>query len=265
MKNGNARAYAPLVGEDVMRHRIAMVVCFFLFLLFAPPTLMCIHLGMDPDVKYWVGSGCLIALINPILFMALFGGMHARGAKKAVITAAFLLPAVMFAAIGGVYMNSCEMAYAHLISNDCSVPREKAELQMAYDQAQTMYLACLQRMDISPDATEDGRLPPSVASCEEFQRASQANHMFNAEWEYLAHMELNQICGGFCDPGRPLFVRSLDVHEPCAQFVAHKMWTASHQASQVLAYGVIVIGLYIPLYIGILSPALATFGYSNTD
>lgn len=262
----NMKPGADRVPEDEMRHRIALTVTFFLFLLFAPPTLLCVHLGIDPDVAYWVGRGSLSVLVLPVLFMALFGGMHARGAKKAVITAAFLMPAVMFAAIGGVYMNSCEMAYAHLISQDCSVPREKAEIQGAYDSAMSLYDTCLARTGINLEDEDNPYMkPPSVASCDEYRNAVARDHPLKEEWDYLAHMELNFVCGGFCKPGRPLWVRSLEVHEACAPFAASKMWTASHQSSQILVYGIIVMALYIPMYILILSPALATYGYHNVD
>jgi hypothetical protein len=68
------------------------------------------------------------------------------------------------------------------------------------------------------------------------------------EYKYLASMEANHVCAGFCQPGPNLFT-DYDVSgkqgSKCAPIVAHKFLVVQHEAQQLFTVSVIAVTLVV--------------------
>lgn len=272
---------------------------FAIFCLFAPPTILCLQFGVDADVVFWIGRWSLLALLVPIFIFVMFIVhllMIARGTPhKRIFLWTVAVPAVFFCVMGGIFMNRGNYLYGQLKSNDCSgggfLP-EKMNLQTAYDEAQAIYGACVNRLyndnrrqslpfrptlwgceewgswqtgqdgpsngrqvgdygsDMNSERSEEDRsqtrrrrYTSGDDSAVDFRAARQTpeaesdDGAVQRQMGYLASVESDHVCGGWCKPGPMLWTSYSEVGRAggkCSSYVAQKFLIVSHQGTVIL-------------------------------
>lgn len=271
-------------GEDFskwhnVRHFIAYMFTLTAFTILAPPTIISIQLGLDVDASFWIGRWGLMAIAVPIfLFGQHFYHLWMLGDKtrrrRYIFIIVPVLPAVLFMVIGGLYMSSARHLYGQLKSGDCSsngpIPA-KFWMQSAYDEAHSAYDQCITRLT-AENQGQPLRRHPNLQSCSEWDdlmhdrqgvvpwkgykvspgTLRQHNPSHTHRWQYLADVEANHLCGGFCTQGPALFVSFAHTGRQggsCAQFVAFRFLSVAHWGMVIFSIGLMVVVLSIPAYI----------------
>lgn len=99
-------------------------------------------------------------------------------------------------------------------------------------------------------------------------RPHRTHTVYWREWDYLAQVEANHVCGGFCEPGPSLFVdydMSGRQGGKCAPLVGLKFGVVRYQAQLVLWTSVISLILIIAVLTPLVKPHLKELGYSGID
>jgi len=275
-----------------VRQFVAYVFTLAAFTVLAAPTIISIQLGLDVDAAYWIGRWGLLAIFVPIFllgqhFYHLWMLAHSSRRRRYIFVFTPVLPAVLFMIIGGTYMSFARHLYGQLKSSDCSgnsPTPAKFWMQEAYDEAHDAYKQCVARLE-KENFGEPLRRHPNLQSCQEWETLlengggvvpwkgykisagtlRQHNPSNNHRWQYLADVEVNHLCGGFCTQGPALFVSYDEVGRvggSCAQFVAFKFLSIQHWGLVVFAIGLITVCLAIPGYIYSRS-FLTTLGYKS--
>lgn len=263
-----------------VRSFLAYIFTLSMFVIFSAPTIISIQLGLDEDVAFWIGRWGLCALFVPVFLL----GQHfyhmwmlaeVNRRRRYIFIIVPIIPAVMFMVIGGIYMSFARNLYGQLKSSDCSedgaLPA-KFRMQQAYEIANAAHDKCLARLQ-EENMGVPLRRHPVLQSCPEWQELlgekestvvpwkgyqhtpgtlRQANPSNNHRWKYLARVELNHVCGGFCKSGPAAFVSYDKLGRfggTCAQFIAFRFLSVMHWGIVVLAIGAVVILLTIPMYI----------------
>jgi len=262
-----------------VRQFIAYMFTLTAFTILAAPTIISIQLGLDVDAAFWIGKWGLCALFVPVFligqhFYHLWMLNDRKRRRRYIFIIVPVLPAVLFMVIGGTYMSTSRHLYGQLKAEDCSasspVPA-KFWMQNAYDEAHAAYDQCLVRLQ-KENFGHPLRRHPNLQSCTEWDALRenkkgvepwkgykvspgtlrQHNPSNEHRWQYLADVEINHLCGGFCKAGPSLFV-SYDLvgrrGGSCAQFVAFRFLSIMHWGIVVFSIGLLVLCLSIPTYI----------------
>jgi hypothetical protein len=99
-------------------------------------------------------------------------------------------------------------------------------------------------------------------------RPQRMHTVYWREWDYLAQVEANHFCGGFCEPGPSLFVdydMSGRQGGKCAPLVGLKFGVVQYQAQLVLWTSVISLVLIIAVLAPLAMPHLKELGYAGMD
>lgn len=197
-----------------------------------------------------------------------------RRLNRKFLLAVVLFPGAFFCIVGGCYMSEASFYYESLKSEDCSggglIP-EKAKLQEDYDQAEAMYSRCKQAF-----LEENNNVPltrhVTLPMCEEYQQvfheadsragsdkglkpwhgyplkgqesllpkmptSAEFMRQHRSGWNYLATVETNHMCGGFCERG-PMLWADMSIPEKhmssCAPFIALKFQVIAFQGEMLL-------------------------------
>lgn len=262
-----------------IRHFIAYMFTLTAFTILAAPTIISIQLGFDVDAGFWIGKWGYLAFFVPFFLVGqhfyhlwMLGDRTRR--RRYIFIIVPVLPAVLFMIIGGTYMSFSRHLYGQLKSEDCrpdGPTPAKFWMQEAYDEAQAAYNQCLARL-VKDNQGLPLRRHPNLQSCTEWDdllanrkgvvpwkgyktspgTLRQHNPSNDHRWQYLADVEVNHLCGGFCSPGPSLFVSySQTGHRggSCAQFVAFRFLSIMHWGTVVFAMGLITVVLSIPTYV----------------
>jgi len=275
-----------------IRQFIAYMFTLTAFTVLAAPTIISIQLGMDVDASFWIGRWGLLAIAVPIFllgqhFYHLWMLSNVNYRRRYIFIVVPILPAVLFMIIGGTYMSFARHLYGQLKSEDCSASSPipaKFWMQQAYDEAHGAYDTCIKRLE-TENMGEPLRRHPNLQSCMEWEdlmadksgvvpwkgykvspgTLRQHNPSNEHRWQYLANVEVNHLCGGFCTPGPALFV-SYDATGrqggSCSQFVAFRFLSIMHWGIVVFSLGLLVFVLSIPAYISSRS-LLTNMGYKS--
>jgi len=263
------------------------------FTIFAAPTIISIQLGLDVDAGFWIGKWGLIALFVPVFllgqhFYHLWMINNDRERRRYIFFLVPVLPAALFMIIGGVYMSFARGLYGQLNADDCTpsgpVPA-KYWMQEAYDEARGAYDQCLTRLR-NDNMGAPLRRHPNLQSCTEWTDLFETQdkrltpwkgykvspgtlRQFNPSnihrWQYLANVEINHICGGFCKPGPSLFVSYDHTGRQggsCMQFVAFRFLSIQHWGTVVFTIGLMIVLISIPTYV-MSRGFLNTMGYKS--
>jgi len=275
-----------------LRNFMAYMFTMVLFVLLSAPTIISIHLGMDNDSAFWIGRWGLVSLAVPVFlfgqhFYHLWMLQDRTRRRRYIFVIAPVVPAVLFMIIGGTYMSMARHLYGQLMSSDCNptgtLPA-KYWMQEAYEEAGAAYKQCVTRME-EENMGQELRRHPTLQSCEEWSKLMsqqqgvvpwkgykvtpgtlrQHNPSNDHRWQYLANVELNHLCGGFCKPGPPLFA-SYDLTGrmggACSQFVAFRFLSIMHWAIVIFSIGLTIVVLSIPTYL-YMRPFLTNMGYKS--
>lgn len=284
IEEGRPPAKHPAVA-DIDCRSVAYLTTVCLFCVYAAPTVVSAQLGSDPDVAFWIGSFGNLALFIPVWLLGMYYvqlWQLARGRHhRVLLILTGTVPAVMLMIIGGSYMGRSKFLYGQLKADDCSGRgglAEKPLLQDAYDQARGLYDECLLKLYVT---NGNQTLPrrPTLQSCEEwfgeewYGAAPNASSNDFAAWRgyhyhdiggqpitkrrrrefnYLASVEANHACGGFCKVGLPLWTEYDVVGRQgtmCAPIVGLKFLVAQHQGEVVFGLASILLALNFIVYI----------------
>jgi hypothetical protein len=292
---------APLIQKEKdedfkkwhnVRHFMAYMFTLTAFVILAAPTIISIQLGMDVDASFWIGRWGLCALFVPFFlvyqhFYHLWMLNDRRRRRRYIFIVVPCVPAVLFMIIGGTYMSFSRHLYGQLKSEDCSATSPtpaKFWMQEAYDEAHVAYGQCLVRLQ-KENQGQPLRRHPNLQSCSEWTELTsdlkgvvpwkgyqispgtlrQHNPSNDHRWQYLADIEINHLCGGFCTPGPSLFV-SYDLTGrqggACAQYVAFRFLGIMHWGIVIFSIGLLVLVLSIPTYVASRS-LLTNLGYKS--
>lgn len=265
-------------------------------LAFAPTVILCLKLAYDGDVAFWIGEWGYLAFLVPLI-IGLQHGLHAwmlsepGRLRRYIFLWAPVICSIIFMVVGGIYYSLGRYYHGQLRADECSesgTDTAKFWLQDAYNQAHEVYDQCHQRLSQESNGFSLGR-QPSLQVCKEWhdfldnakmngQRSwvpypmggrkvlralSQQNYV--TEWKYLAWMEVEHTCGGFCTTGPSLFT-SYDLMGrqggKCAPFVGFKFIGVYQQAFMVFLIGLAIFVLTIVFYMASI-PVLSSLGYKG--
>jgi len=214
-----------------------------------------------------------------------------------------ILAAALVIGLGSAYYLHSKYLYWQLQSNDCSNSYlglvAKRDLQDASDAAAALYQQCLQRVRREEDVV-DGRggreewirfqlRYPTLPACEEFISAERSQRYvepwtghpikagfrsgiragknavdYHDAWAYLASLELNHACTGFCTAGTVMWTgyeRSGRTGGACARHVAMKFLVVKRDGKILMVTGFLVVVLSVFLFIWA-TPFLKRLGYT---
>lgn len=256
------------------RQSFAYMFTVALLCLYSGPCVLALQLGRDHDAAYFIGRWGLVAVAVPIyiLFMHLvILGQFAteeRKCKKSIFVWTAVLPAILLALAGGIYMTDGRYWEGQLLSEECSSygAVEKPHLQKAYVEALEMYQECEKRMI----EENGGKMPmwrPTLQACQEWARlapvseqepwkgyqekASKTSINWEKEFTYLASVEANHVCGGFCTPG-PMLWSDYDIvgrqGGKCSPMVGNKMHVVAREGLVLLVVSLVGISCFFFLW-----------------
>lgn len=269
----------PLYGGDTShaaRQSFAYIFTATMLSIYSGPVILALQLGADPDVAYWIGRYGQLAAFVPLWFVMMHMVMMTQLAgeekkvRKNILMWTAILPAIILAFSGGLYMSSSRWWSLRLTNEDCGPSgnsQGKAELQEAYEVALDMYKECRQNM-LEANGGVEPRWRPTLQSCSEWARlspvdeeskawkaysrkAEKADKNFHTQFEYLASVEANHVCGGFCQPG-PMLWNDYDVigkqGSRCAPMLGTKFQVTHRQGLQLLVIS--LAGMSVFFFIG---------------
>lgn len=274
--NGHGLALHGTETTSAQRQSFAYIFTVAMLSIYSGPVILALQLGVDPDVAYWIGRYGQLAAFVPLwivmmhmVVMSQFTGEEKKCHKR-ILMATAVLPSVLLAATGGLYMSSSRWWSLRLINEDCNahgVSEGKAELQEAYEVALGMYKECRQNL-LEANGGVELRWRPTLQSCQEWARLSpvdesakawksysrkvaKADESFHTQFEYLASVEANHVCGGFCQPG-PMLWNDYDVigkqGSRCAPMLGTKFQVIHRQGLQLLVIS--LVGISIVFFMG---------------
>mmetsp|Transcript_2537 Transcript_2537/g.7526 ORF Transcript_2537/g.7526 Transcript_2537/m.7526 type:complete len:318 (-) Transcript_2537:76-1029(-) len=290
--------------DDAVIRAMNLGLTIFLFVVFMAPIIVAVQIAADFDAAFWIGRvGYLAALLPLVFFILHFLHLHEvrrqrRNPKFVWFIFAIVFPAVLLLVIGGYYMMSANWLYGQLKSDDCSghgyVP-EKRGLQLAYNDASHIYDHCVTRLYIANhNQTLERR--PVLQNCREYSRAFGEVHYgelgyhgwktwlgnrvgperkrlrmevvkWRRQWDYLAALEANHLCGGFCERGRMLWSNQDLIgrmhFSNCAPAVALKFLDIEFQGLLLICSQFVILGLTLPLLVIVAMPRMERLGYKS--
>lgn len=275
------------IGDKLNGFGVARIFTLALFCIFAGPTLIAVQMALDEDAKFWIGRTGLLALFVPVYITILFF-VHCKSLEEGTASVrifwwTMLPPALLLLVLGMEYMITAQFLYGQLKSRDCSAGGalpEKHMLQEAYVFSAGIYEQCLQRMKDERGGVD--LLPserPTLMACDEwiahenlawvkpwrsYKKQQARQKTLRRELDYLASVEANHLCGGFCEVGDQLFS---DEGVPtdggrCTHYVAHKFLVIHDEGKTVFFLGFALAWLCVGLGTG-MAKTLHTMGYST--
>lgn len=181
------------------------LICCLLFLV---PTYLIVHMVLNPVVAYWVpGPIGVCAVIPFIILIAHLIHIRIGAPNKWAIGVALVVPALILFAFSNITMAAGGLGGA-LFSIDCNAMPEKADLERAWQRADTLFTNCLS--NTAKQRNESVAFLEAnfhVQDCTEYDKEWKMKK--NTEkWNYLRYLEETQQCGGWCKPNRKLWSKN---------------------------------------------------------
>lgn len=253
-----------------------------------------------------IGISCLLVPLIILLLHALhlFMLWSGRPAKMIFLLMA-ILPGAVIAYTGGVYSSASGNLYGLLVSEDCTKGRgdgriagwqkEKHDLQAAYETAKEILTDCRaleheieeKEYHLQDMANQREKITkePTLLNCQAWAVHGQMHDeikgwtawaektlayekKYKAEFTYLAAVEANMFCGGFCEPG-PMLWMDYDLaggraegkrHAACAPLVAAKFGIILREGRMCFYIGVVGV-FFLVFAFNLMKPLLEYLGY----
>lgn len=183
------------------------------FAIFGSPVMAGIELANNPTVQYWIGSTAWLVLLVPILLTgAHVAQMIANRPTFWALLLSTAIPSLILMIVGYIHQAEAADIAEKLISSDCVTFSQKARLEDAYMEAEAAFWNCTSRLAVLTN-TEAVVVEESMVlqDCPAFTASPYAR-----DWQYIAQLEENQACSGWCDQGVPsLFTKPHYAQDPC--------------------------------------------------
>jgi len=229
---------STLLSKKAFTQGVAMVHALLLFSVFIPPIMLCIQMASNSDLHYFVGTGVAQLAYVVVLFILLLPmGHFFTKFSPALFLLSVWIPAFAFAGIGFYYWNAAHTAAWQLQSTDCVHFPAQGKLQISYNEAQELYLACSKFMTTS------------IETCPQYGSVYGESP---ADFNYLKGLESRFQCSGVCSSAVRLWDQPGVSAPACSLFIAEWVRGAQGSATFVMWYDVIIVLASIPVFIVLL-------------
>lgn len=210
------------------------------FLIFLDPVWLMVHLSHDPNIMYWVGHWCELALLLPLPFFAAFFIQARMGRPhKTTVLLSLLAPAVALLVLGDILTTVSSNRADQLRSTDCDTFAEKRALERSWQAAHRLYMNCLEETVPTHNLTLEAALALfRIQDCEEF---SSGYAKYEQDWDYLWWLEEQHQCAGWCTTSVPLWTMQ-PVSDSCS-VVASQLFSGKvkRMSKQVVVYSIFIL------------------------
>lgn len=221
-------------------------------LIFALPVTKAIAIATDVNVTFWLGRALLFCTILAMLFLVVASAVHwgtGRPSKFAVVVA--LVGTSSAIMLGGNFAMTQAMSLSlRFSSTDCSSFPGKYALERDWQEAFVFHKDCSGR--------RSGETGYRIQDCAGYETMSKGHN-----WEYLAQLEQDYDCAGWCTAARrPLWRLSgrTGLLDPCSSVVAGIFNDRVRPVGlQLVVFGVGLL-LLTALLLTLLGPALRRRG-----
>mmetsp|Transcript_10998 Transcript_10998/g.25125 ORF Transcript_10998/g.25125 Transcript_10998/m.25125 type:complete len:313 (-) Transcript_10998:173-1111(-) len=187
-------------------HMFPRSMTFTCFAVFSSPLWMVIHIGMDPNVAYWMNPYYPCAVLIATLFIV----GHTVQAQRTepdtrAITLSMLIPSLFLLLLSDHVLTQTSDRSGQLFSTDCDAYAGKRALEQSYQAAAKLYSDCLEqtfRLSPSNRTIYQTMALFKIQDCDEYEKAYLR---YPRDWSYLRHLEENENCAGWCYSGDPLW------------------------------------------------------------
>lgn len=183
--------------------------CLFLFIM---PWMKAYFLVTDSSTQYFMGSFPLVVLMVPIIFIVVAHFIHSSKGlpSKGAVILAIIGSALVLGCLGySVALKSMRLS-GGFKSSDCNSFYEKYKLQQQWVAAQEFRKGCKQ-------AAASPSFP--LWDCPGYEEAKKQN----PGWTFLASVEAEYGCGGWCSPSSSIWSYSAGVKDSCDSLVAQSL------------------------------------------
>lgn len=197
------------------------------FLIFASPVVKMLDIVFDPSVAFWMGVAPQIVVFTPVpLVLAAFGISWVSGSpSRSAVLLGMAAPALVLAILSERVMEQSVTYSVRLGSRDCHSFLPKYELERSRKAAVDLQRSCGARI---------------IEECADYSMASTAD----PNWDYLARVERRHACGGWCEPGRPVWGFGEVPGDACSTAVSEVLGSKVLQGStQVFVYSLVVLAV----------------------
>merc|ERR1719329_1231865 len=163
------------------------------------------QLHRKPSVQYWVGHGIFYVGIFVVLWILAFHfALVARALRRSnAALVMVIIPAASLALTCQVQEIHVRSVAASLLSLDCTSFESKAVLERAWTSAQDILSNCSSALsDATGASPSDTRRILRLQTCPGY---TEGYATYGAEWDYLAYMEKEHHCGGWCESRRAVW------------------------------------------------------------
>eukprot|EP00451_Oxyrrhis_marina_P002139 CAMPEP_0204270502 /NCGR_PEP_ID=MMETSP0468-20130131/18933_1 /ASSEMBLY_ACC=CAM_ASM_000383 /TAXON_ID=2969 /ORGANISM="Oxyrrhis marina" /LENGTH=243 /DNA_ID=CAMNT_0051246047 /DNA_START=64 /DNA_END=795 /DNA_ORIENTATION=- len=217
------------------RH-LASATAFITFACFSYPIAVAGGWFADPSVVWWLGlKGLVLSLLvvtaaptaAAAAFILLLRGRYSIDAKRKIIVAALLIPALVTLCAGFEVWSSAGYASKYLISTDCTRVKGKADMQVSWATAAGVFDRCIESATTAVDTRQ----------CPGYKEI--ADGAAGQAIEYLATMEETGSCTGWCSPSTPIWT-STPSRDACSFVAGLVLKGQASVAGTVVAHAAVV-------------------------
>lgn len=229
----------------------------FCFVAFLVPIYITNRIGNDIHVQYWITSHCWVVLWLPILYLITHTVHAARRAPSK--------PLVLICLLGscGLLLGLSDMvlwrAYAmanRFASRDCQTFEGKQYLEVQRQNAKSFYADCMASTAAQAGMSFDATVKLyRIQDCERYPELLKSN----PGWPYLAQLEDENNCAGWCTHEQPLWTFK-PTKDRCTMVVADIMSNKVQRfLTHVVVYTTIVL-VFIAMFLALVGPVFKGFG-----
>lgn len=207
----------------------------FCLVIFATPVSLMVWACENASIQYWLipSSTVYCLLIIPLAFVAVYIIHYVRkGPSRVLILFTIVGTASLLLVMGIAIQLKAVPLWTQLTSNDCDTFRGKRELQDNWDAAHVFYSECILNEALANNETAEVvmasmRIDDCPGYWEKFSSYS--------SWAYLATIEDDLQCAGWCDVESPLWTWDT-VKDSCSNVVAVDI----HSKGQYLMFEIMI-------------------------
>jgi len=230
-----------LLSQD-FDHGYLMKVPFTGVVLLLYPCIMCILLDAEATMRYWFGRLLLWTVILLVLWMIMcyFAARNMSIKKQHAALFWIIIPAGILCVVCQLEAWQLKSQATALVSSDCSSFSTKAKLDRAFTTASSLFLNCtVELANVTGATITESRRVASFNECPGFVDGMR---IFSREWPYLAHLEKNYDCSGWCTAQPGVWETTPKFEDSCSVAVARTMdGSFSMRIMQITAYSFLVI------------------------